>query len=46
LIGAQALIEEENGTAEKIIFVTSRREEARGGAGKNEDQRMSGERAG
>jgi hypothetical protein len=46
LTGARALIDAEIGTAERITFGTSRREEARGGVGKNEDQRMSGERAG
>ena len=46
LIVALAQTDVENCTVERITFVTSRTERPRGGFGKSEDQRMSGERTG
>ena len=46
LIVALAQTGAENCTTERIIFVTSRTERPREEVGKNEDQRMSGERTG
>ena len=46
LIVALAQTDVENCTAERITFVTSRRERPRGGIGKSEDQRKNGERTG
>ena len=43
LIVALAQTGVENCTAERITFITSRTERPRGGSGKSEDQRMSGE---
>ena len=45
-IVALAQTDVENCTAERITFVTSRTERPRGGIGKSEDQRMSGEQTG
>jgi hypothetical protein len=45
-IVALAQTDVENCTVERITSVTSRTERARGGIGKSEDQRMSGERTG
>ena len=46
LIVALAQTGVEKCTAERIIFVTSRTEQPRGGIGMSGDQRMSGERTG
>jgi hypothetical protein len=46
LIVALAQTDAENCIAERITFVTLRTERPRGGVGKSEDQRMSGERTG
>ena len=46
LIVALAQTDVENCTGERITFVTSRREQPRGGIGMSGDQRMSGERTG